>query len=64
MEKLTQITLAWDVFQQGLPEARIARHLGRNRETTILWIKGIQEHGLTAFLEHRQAASKQPRPAR
>ena len=36
VEKLTQITLAWNLFQQGLPKARIARHLGRNRETIIL----------------------------
>ena len=64
MEKLTQITLAWDLFKQGVPKARIAQHLGRNRETIILWIKGIEQHGLPAFLEQHQAASKQPRPAR
>ena len=64
MEKLTQITLAWDLFRQGVPKARIAQHLGRNRETIILWIQGIEQQGLPALLEHHQAAAKQPRPAR
>jgi len=64
MEKLTQITLAWDLFRQGVPKARIAQHLGRNRETIILWIQGIEQQGLPAFLEYHQAAAKQPRPAR
>lgn len=64
MEKLTEITLAWDLFQQGLPKARIAQHLGRNRETIILWIKAIEEQGLPAFLEQHQKAKKQPRPSR
>jgi len=64
MEKLTEITLAWDLFGQGVPKARIAQHLGRNRETVILWLQGIEEQGLAAFLERHQKASKQPRPAR
>ncbi len=64
MEKLTQITLVWDLFGQGVPKARIAQHLGRNRETILLWIRGIQEQGLNAFLGQHQAASKEPRPAR
>ena len=64
MEKLTQIALAWDLFQQGVPKARIARHLGRNRETIILWLQGIEQHGLSSFLAQHQQAAKQPRPAR
>ena len=39
MDKLTQITLAWNLFQQGLLKVRIARHLGRNREMIIRWIR-------------------------
>jgi transposase len=64
MDKLTEITLAWELHGQGVPKAHIARHLGRNRETVILWLQSIEEQGLTAFLEHHQKASKQPRPAR
>ena len=64
MEKLTQITLAWELFEQGVPKAHIARHLGRNRETIILWLRGIQQHGLAAFLDRHPQASRRPRPAR
>jgi len=64
MEKITEITLAWDLFGQGVPKARIAQHLGRNRETIILWLQGIEEQGLAAFLGHHQTAKKQPRPTR
>jgi len=64
MEKLTEITLAWELFQQGVPKSHIAKHLGRNRETVILWLQGIQAQGLAAFLERYQQAKKQPRPPR
>ena len=64
MEKITEITLAWELFQQGVPKAHIATHLGRNRETVILWLQGIQEQGLPAFLERHQQAKKQTRPSR
>jgi len=64
MEKLTQITLAWELFEQGVPKSHIATHLGRSRETVIRWIAAIQEQGLLAFLEHHRQAPKQPRPAR
>ncbi len=61
MEKITEITLAWELFGQGVPKAHIAKHLGRNRETVILWLQGIEEHGLATFLERYQKAKKQPR---
>ena len=64
MEKLTQITLAWELFQQGVPKAHIAQHLGRNRETVIVWLRAIEEQGLASVLEQHQKAGKQPRPAR
>ena len=64
MEKLTQIMLAWELFEQGVPKAHIATHLGRNRETVFFWLQGIQEQGLTTFLERYQQAKKQPRPPR
>ena len=61
---MTQIVLAWDLHQQGLNNTHIATHLGRHRETVRLWLKSIQELGLSAFLEQHQQAAKQPRPAR
>lgn len=64
MEKITETTLAWDLFGQGVPKARIAQHLGRSRETIIVWLRGVEQHGLAAFLRQHQAACKHPRPAR
>ena len=64
MEKITEITLAWELFQQGVPKAHIAKHLDRNRETVILWLQAIEEKGLSAFLEQQVQANKKPRLAR
>jgi len=64
MEKRTQITLAWELFEQGVPKAHIAKHLGRNRETIILWLHGVQEHGLAAYLDQHPRQARKPRPAR
>lgn len=64
MEKLTQITLAWELFEQGVPKSHIAAHLGRHRETVIVWIAAIQAQGLEAFLDRHRQAPKQARPSR
>ena len=64
MSNLTLITLAWELHQQGMPKLRIAQNLGKNRETIHLWLKGIEEKGLLAFLEHYQQAKKGERRSR
>ncbi len=64
MSNLTLITLAWELYQQGVPKSHIAKQLGKNRETVHLWLKGITQHGLLPFLERYQQAKKQPRPKR
>ena len=43
---------------------RIARRLGKHRETVHLWVRGIQQEGLLGFLERYQQAKKAPRPER
>lgn len=48
---LTKITLAWELYEQGVTKSHIASRLYVNRETVHLWIKGIQEFGLIEFLE-------------
>jgi len=40
MEKITEITLAWELFRQGAPETHIATHLNRSREAITLWLQG------------------------
>lgn len=64
MKKSTEIVLAWELFEQGLSKSAIARRLGRNRETIIIWIKQIEEQGLDSFLEVSTKACKVPRPSR
>ena len=64
MSNLTLITLAWELYQQGVPKSRIAKRLGKNRETVHLWLKGIEAEGLLSFLERYIQAKKGPRPKR
>ena len=64
MSNLTLITLAWELYQQGVPKSRIAKRLGKNRETIHVWLKGIEAEGLLPFLERYQQAKKGPRTGR
>jgi len=64
MSNLTLITLAWELYQQGVPKSRIAMRLHKNRETIHLWLKGIKAQGLLLFLERYHQAKKGPRTAR
>lgn len=64
MQTPTQLTLAFELFEQGLSHTKIAAHLGRHRETIGLWLKGIAAYGLAGFLERHGQAKKGPRRAR
>jgi transposase len=41
LHTLTQLTLGFELSEQGLSHKKIAAHLGRHRETIGLWLKGI-----------------------
>jgi len=58
MTNYTLITLAWELHEQGIPKTHIAEKLGKDRETIILWIQGIQTYGLLGFLERYENAKK------
>lgn len=64
MEKQTEMVLAWELYEQGLSKSAIARQLGRNRETIIAWIAGIEEQGLKRFLDQSKRACQKARPKR
>ena len=64
MQNNTLITLCWELYEQGIPKARIAARLGKHRETVHLWIKGIQRHGLMGFLDRYEQAKKGERRSR
>ena len=61
---LTKITIAWELFESGLPKSHIAQKLSVNRETVHLWIKGIQEFGLLNFMDKYSSAKKGERAKR
>jgi len=64
MTNETLIILCWELYEQGIPKIRIARRLGKHRETIHLWIKGIKEAGLIGFLDKYQQAKKGERKKR
>lgn len=64
MNKNTEITLAWELYQAGLTKSAIARDIGRNRETVIHWLHEVRIYGLKGFLERYENAKRGERPGR
>lgn len=64
VQQLTKITLAWELFEQDIPQTRIADKLGVNRDTVRLWIKGVKEYGLFEFMDQYLHAKKGERKKR
>ena len=64
MQNSTLITLCWELYEQGMPKARIAGRLGRHRETIHIWIQNIERYGLLAFLDRYERAKKGERKRR
>jgi len=64
MQNATLITLASELYEQGISKTRIAARLGKHRETIHLWIKGIEQNGLLGFLDAYERAKKGERQSR
>ena len=64
MTNETLIVLCWELYEQGMPKTRIARRLGKHRETIHLWTKGIKGSGLIGFLDKYKQAKKRDRKKR
>jgi len=66
MNKLTQISLAWDLFRNNQSHLSIAETLGIHRETVGIWIARIKESplGLAGFLDEYTNAKKGERKKR
>ena len=64
MQNATLVTLCWELYEQGMPKARIAARLGKHRETIHLWIKAIRQYGLLDFLGRYEQAKKGERRSR
>lgn len=65
MLNITKITLAWELFQQQVPQLHIAKQLQVDRVTVYRWIQGIQQTGdLEVFLDQYLSAKKGERAKR
>lgn len=66
VKQTTKIILAWELFEQKVPKAHIARQLEVNRDTIYEWLNRIQAHpqGLIGFLEAYEKAKKGERSKR
>lgn len=65
VKQLTKITLAWELFEQGVAQTHIAQRVGVDRVTVYRWIYGIKEASdLEIFLDHYLAAKKGERAKR
>ncbi len=64
MTNETLIVLCWELYEQGIPKIRIAKRLGKHRETIHLWIKGIKGVGLLGFLDKYKQTKKGERKKR
>lgn len=62
---ITKISLAWELFQQGIPQLHIADQLRVDRVTIYRWLSGIQKAGnLELFLDQYLSAKKGQRKKR
>ncbi len=64
VNQLTKITIAWELFESGIPKSHIAEQIEVSRETVHIWIKGIQQIGLIQFLDDYLNAKKGVRTKR
>lgn len=53
VNQITKITLAWELWENGVPKSHIASQIGIHRETVGIWIDRISksEIGLSGFLD-------------
>src|SRR5258706_1731190 len=66
VQQTTKIILAWELYEQHVPKAHIAKQLEVNRDTIYEWLTRIGNHpkGLSGFLEDHQKAKKGERTKR
>lgn len=66
VKQTTKIILAWELFEQKVPKAHIAKKLEVNRDTIYEWLDRIENHpkGLPGFLEEYELAKKGERSKR
>ena len=65
MENITKISLAWELYREGVSQTHISERVGVHRTTVYRWLKGIEEAGdLELFLDSYLSAKKGERKKR
>lgn len=65
MLHLTKITLAWELYNQGIPQTHIAEHVQVDRVTVYRWLQGILKSGnIETFFDLYISAKKGERTKR
>ncbi len=66
VKQTTKIILAWELFEQHVPKAHIAKQLEVNRDTIYEWFARIGNHprGLSGFLGDYESSKKGTRAKR
>lgn len=66
VNQITKITLAWELFESGVPKSHIATQIGVCRETVGIWIDRIScnDSGLGGFLDNYLNCKKGEREKR
>lgn len=65
MQQITKIALAWELAEQAIPKAHIAKQVGIGRATLYRWLDGIQKAGgLETFIDQYLSVKKGSRKKR
>lgn len=66
VNQITKITLAWELFESGIPKSHIASQIGVHREIVGIWIDKISDQnlGLNGFLDNYLNCKKGEREKR
>lgn len=64
MGTVTQVELAWELYQAGVNVADISAKIAKHRATVFRWIAGIKLYGIREFLKRYKTAKQRERRKR
>ena len=66
MNQITKISLAWELFGEGVNKTHIAQQLSVNRETVRIWVRSIKDNplGISGFIDDYSSSKKGERAKR
>jgi transposase InsO family protein len=61
MKSVTQIELAWALYQAGVEVSEISVKIAKHRSTVFRWVAGIELYGIREFLKRYKASKTRAR---